>query len=32
MTMEDGLMYRCWTYYTDGWGCSYANILKYEKI
>lgn len=30
--MEDGPMYKCWIYYSDGWGCSYAHILKYEKV
>lgn len=30
--MEDGPMYKCWIYYRDGWGCTYASLCKYEKI
>lgn len=30
--MEDGIIYKCWIYYDDGWGCNYAKICKYEKL
>ena len=24
--------YKVWIYYRDGWGCLYANVVKWDKV